>query len=254
MAEESLLVEEKEQESQSWYSEEQKELVEKQGWKGPTDVVRDYGELLKSASAKIKMPTPESSAEEISNFYARMGRPENPEGYEIDRPELPEGMAYDENFENTMRGIAHEIGITKAQMKNLVNAYNEYQIERFNTESAELTKTYEEGKAALQSDWKEDYKANLEVAKRACRELGGEDFVALLEENKIGNNPIFVKTFYNIGTKILNDTLIKGTQGGGEEKEEYKPAYPDSPEMYANDTSPEGEKARLYFTKRGHIY
>ena len=50
-----------------------------------------------------------------------------------------------------------------------------------------------------------------------------------------------MKNFFNIGQKLLNDTLIQGTVGGGDNKEAYVPAYPDSPGMYANDTTPEGE-------------
>jgi hypothetical protein len=240
--------------AENWYSDEHADLVTQQGWKGASDVLRDYSELQKSASGKVKLPTEESSAEEISAFYDKIRGVENAEGYEMPRPELPEGMTYDENFEKAIRDIAFEAGISKAQLKKLSEAYNKYQIEQFNTVTAELTKTYDEGQNALKAEWKDDYDANLEVAKRACRELGGDDFVALLESNKLGNNPVFIKTFHNIGLKILNDTLIQGTQGGGDKKDQYRPQYPDSPEMYATDTSPEGEKARLYFTQRGHVY
>lgn len=240
--------------TEPWYPEEHTELVTQQGWKQPGDAVRDYIELQKSASGKIKMPTEESSAEEISAFYDKIRGVENAEGYDMPRPELPEGMTYDENFEKVIRGIAFEAGISKAQLKILTEAYNKYQVEQFGIITAELTKTYDEGQKALKVEWKENYDTNLEVAKRACRELGGEDFMALLEQNKLGNNPVFIKTFHNIGLKILNDTIIKGTQGGGDKKGEWKPAYPDSPEMYANDTSENGERARLWFTQRGHIY
>lgn len=254
MAEEDTLLAEKQEKAQNWYADEHKELVEQQGWKQPGDAIRDYSELQKSASGKVKMPTPESSADEVSAFYDKIGRPVNSEGYELARPELPEGMTYDEGFEKAICSIAYEAGISKTQLQALSKAYNAYQVEQYNTITAELTKTFDEGKQALQSEWKDKYDANLEVAKRACRELGGEDFVALLETNKLGNNPVFIKTFHNIGLKILNDTLIQGTQAGGEKKDAWKPEYPDSPEMYATDTSPEGEKARLWFTQRGHIY
>lgn len=254
MVEENLLTETKDAGTQNWYPDEHKELVERTGWKDSGAALKSYTELEGMMSSRIKLPTPESSAEEVSAFYDKIGRPVNAEGYELTRPELPEGMTYDENFEKAVCSIAYEAGISKAQLQAIAKAYNEYQVEQFNTLTAELTKTFDEGKAALQSEWKDKYDANLEVARRACKELGGDDFVALLEENKIGNNPVFIKTFHNIGLKILNDTLIQGTQAGGEKKDDWKPAYPDSPEMYATDTSPEGEKARLWFTQRGHIY
>lgn len=237
-----------------WFPEEHKELVERTKWKSANDALNSYKELEGMMSSRAKIPTEESSADEISAFYDKIRGVENAEGYDMPKPDLPEGMTYDENFEKVIRGIAFEAGISKAQLKTLTEAYNKYQVEQFGIITAELTKTYDEGQKALKVEWKEDYDTNLEVAKRACRELGGEDFIALLESNKLGNNPVFIKTFHNIGLKILNDTIIKGTQGGGDKKDEWKPAYVDSPEMYANDTSPEGEKARLWFTQRGYIY
>jgi len=254
MAGEESLIADPPAEDTNWYPDEHAELVTKQGWTGSADVLRDYNELQKSASGKVKMPTPESSADEVSAFYDKIGRPVNAEGYELARPELPEGMTYDENFEKAMCGVAYEAGIPKAAMQAIVKAYNEFQVEQYNTVTAELTKTFDEVQNTLKADWKDKYDANLEVARRACKELGGDDFVALLESNKLGNNPVFIKTFHNIGLKILNDTLIQGTQGGGDKKDEWKPQYPDSPELYATDTSPDGEKARLWFTQKGHIY
>lgn len=241
-------------EEKSWYNEDQAELVTQQGWKNPSDVVRDYGELNKSASGKVKIPTEESSADEISAFYDKVRGVDNAEGYDMPKPELPEGMNYDENFEKIIRGIAFEAGISKAQLKTLSEAYNKYQIEQFDVQEGDLARTREVGRQVLQKEWKENYEVNSEVARRACTELCDDEFKALLKETKLGNHPVFMRNFYNIGTKILNDTLIKGKTGGGDDKDAYVPAYPDSPGMYANDTSPEGEKARLYFTQRGHIY
>lgn len=237
-----------------WYTEDQAELVTQQGWKQPSDAVRDYNELNKSASGKVRVPTAESSAEEISAFYAKIRGVDKAEDYEMPKPELPEGMTYDDNFEKVIRGIAFEAGISKAQLKTLSEAYNKYQIEQYGAFEAELTQTYETGRQALQKEWKENYEVNSEVAKRACAELCDDEFRALLLETKLGNNPVFMKNFYNIGTKLLNDTLIRGTQGGGNEKDAYVPAYPNSPGMYANDTTPEGERARLWHTQRGHVY
>ena len=240
--------------TEAWYADDYKEIVTQQGWKSPNDPIRDYTELQKSASGKVKIPSEESSAEEISAFYAKIRGVENPEGYDMPVPELPEGMGYDDKFEKVIRGLAFEAGISKAQLKTLSDAYNKYQIEQYNEYEAGFVRSVEEGKTVLQGEWKENYETNSAVAQRACTELCDDEFKALIKENRLGNHPVFMKNFYNIGLKILDDTLIQGTKGGGEKQDAYKPAYPDSPEMYATDTSPEGEKARLWHTARGHIY
>ena len=237
-------------ETTQWYSEEYKEVVSQKGWENADSVLKSYSELEKSTGSKIKLPTPESSKEEISAFYDKIGRPVNAEGYELARPDLPEGMTYDEGFEKAITAIAYEEGISKQQLQVLSKAFNEYQVNEFTNFSSELQRTQEEGERSLKEEWGAKYDENLEVAKRACKELGSDEFTQLLVESKIGNNPVFIKTFRDIGLKIMDDTLIRGASAD-KTKEEYKPQYPNSPEQYRNDTSEEGEKARAWFKARG---
>jgi len=241
----TLLADPAEKPPEPWFLEEQTDLVKQQGWKQPSDAVRDYGELQKSASSKIKLPSAESSAEEISAFYDKIRGVENPDGYEI--KDIPENVPRDEDMEALVRKVAYENGGQKHVVENMIKTY-------YDALSQSITQARVESENTLKAEWKENYDTNLEVAKRACRELGGEEFVGILENTGLGNNHIFIKAFHNIGLKILNDTLIKGEKVGSEKQDEYKPAYPDSPEMYATDTSPDGERARLWFTKRGYRY
>lgn len=248
----NLLTADPPQTTQPWHSSAYDELVEKKGWKGGDDALQSYNELETALGSRVKLPTPESSAEEISTFYKRLGCPENPDAYELEKPELPEGMTYDEAFEKAIRSIAYDEGLTKNQMHALHKAFNEYQVNKHNNFTAEMQRTREEGERLLKEGWGADYGKNLETAKRACQELGGDDFVTLLVESGLGNNPVMVKTFFGIGKKILSDTLIKGQGVKGEEG--YKPQYPNSPEQYATGDDEESKKARAYFEARGHTY
>ena len=205
------------------------------------DLAQGYLELEKSASSKIKLPAAESSEEELSAFYDKIGRPENPEGYEIT---LPEGETPDEEFITTMRNIAHKSGVPKIMFESLVKGYLEFLDGR-------LHRSQEEGERTLHQDWGANYDANLAIAQRACKHFGGDDFVKLMKDTGLGNHPVFVKTFLEIGKVNLDDTLIKGAPTG---KEEYVPKYKDSPEMYATGEDEESKKARAYFEARGHKY
>jgi hypothetical protein len=147
---------------------------------------------------------------------------------------MPEGMTYDQKFEMAMRGIAHEVGITQAQMKTLVKAFNDYQIGAFNEHITELNRSREEGERALKESWATDYDANVQIAQRALKELvSDEAFIKLIEDSKLGNNPVFVKGWHEIGKKMLNDTYVKSeAQTETKKDDDYKPANPASPEMY----------------------
>ncbi len=220
---------------------EYKPLIETKGWNDSNAVIKSYQELEKTMGSRIKIPDESSSEEERSNFYIRLGRPENAEGYEVN---VPETFPRDEEFENTMRNIAFKTGAPKAQFEALVKGYYEFI-------DAKLKKTEEEGEKNLRESWKSDYDQNIEVAKRAFKQFGGDEFTDLLVKTRLGNHPAVVKAFYEIGKTSMDDTLIRGTQTT---EEEYVPQFKDSPEMYRNGEDEESKKARAYFQARGIKY
>jgi hypothetical protein len=229
----------------SWYAEEQAELVNRQGWKNPSEAVRDYGELLKSASGKVKLPGENSSPDEISNFYKKngplLGVPDTPDGYEI--KDVPDDIPRDETLEGKLKQWAHEQHIPKASFETVIrNYYREIGEMRAQARS--------EGETTLKAEWKDNYGTNLEIAKRFAKE-GGDEFLNFLENTGIGNHPTIIKAFFNYGQKILSDSLIKGEATGEKDEAGWQPTYPNSPEMYAQMTSEEGEKARAWFESRG---
>lgn len=218
-----------------------KPLVETKGWNSQNDVLKSYAELEKAMGSRVKIPDESSSEEERSNFYIRLGRPENADGYEVN---VPDTIPRDEEFENTMRNIAFKAGAPKAQFEEMVKGYYDFL-------DAKLKKTEEEGEKALRDTWKSDYDQNIEVAKRTFKQFGGDELAELLVKTRLGNHPALVKAFYEIGKLNMDDNLIKGTQT---QTETYVPKYPKSPEMYRNGDDEESKKARAYFEAKGFKY
>jgi hypothetical protein len=236
-------------EQTNWYPDEYKDLVTQRGWTEPAGVLKSYKELDSEMGGRIKMPTPESSAEEVSAFYAKIGRPENPDGYEI--KDVPENVPRDEMIESLMRKVAFDSGIPKAAFEAQVKNY-------FDAMSQSIAQAEAAGDAELQKTWGAAYKANSAIVQRACDELIPdeklhEEFTDLIKRAGLRNNPVFANVFLGIGTKILDDTLVKG-EAGGEEKKDYVPKNVNSPEMYANGDDDESKKARAYFRAKGHVY
>lgn len=234
---------------ENWYPDEYKDIVAQRGWSGSGDVLKSYVNLDKEMGGRTKIPTPESSAEEVSAFYAKIGRPENPDGYEI--KDVPENVPRDEMIEALMRKVAFDSGVPKVAFEAQVKSY-------FDAMSQSITQAEDAGDAELQKTWGAAYKANSAIVQRACDELIPdeklhEEFADLVKRMGLRNNPVFANVFLGIGTKILDDSLIKG-EGGGEEKEGYKPQYLNSPEQYATGDDEESKKARAYFRAKGHTY
>ena len=88
--------------------------------------IKDVGNLAKSyingqkliGKNRIALPDEKATDEEMSAFYSQVGRPEKSDGYQFgDRPELPEGMEYDEGFETQFKDMAYQSGLSAKQAK-----------------------------------------------------------------------------------------------------------------------------------------
>lgn len=228
------------------------------GFTNKNELAKGYGELYSKMGTAVQIPDEKTAPEEIAAFYRKIGCPETKDGYESFKPaEIPEGMAYDEEFEMTMRGIAHEANISKSQMTKLVKAYNDYQIATFGKVRDENLRLTAEGETALKESWAGDYEKNFEITERACTELIPNEelraqFAELVTTKGLKNNPVFAEVFLGIGKSMLDDTLTKGQPPT--KVPDYVPSSPNSPGMYEYGDSEECKKARTYFRAKGHQY
>ncbi len=227
----------------AWHSDENAELVTQQGWKDPNDVIRDYSELQKSASGGVKIPTDESSPEELSAFYTKIGVPENKDGYEV---EVPENVPMSQEMVSKLRGWALEAGTPKIAFDTVLKNYLQEM-------SEQVTRSVEVAKAELREEWKNDYDVNFEMADRFVTHECSDEFRLALIETGLNNHPVFVREFLSLAKKTATDKLIKGDTKG-EKKEGYVPRYKDDPEMYRTGDDEESQKARQYFIDKGHVY
>ncbi len=248
-SQESLLTQEasvdNSQEVTQWYGESSKALVESKGWKTADDALKSYTELEKTFSGRTKMPTPESSAEEIRAFYQKTGCPENPEGYEVGG--LPEDMPEflrDEGVEKAMAKIAYDQGVSKQAFESIVKGFYE-------KANADLRASKTQGEQSLREQHQDKYNEVLNGANRFFDSCS-EEFCALVKATGLANHPVFINEFNTKGKQTMSDTLVKGGEAKGDKK--YAPAYPDSPDMYKEGDDEESAKARAYFIARGHKY
>jgi len=219
----------------------------------PTSLANSYLEMEKMNSGRVKIPGTESTPEEKGAFYQKLGRPDNAEGYNL--PALPEGQTYDEALINNMRGVAFESGVSDAQFSGLVSKFVQAQGEVAEAQLAANNAESEATVSELQTEWQGDYDKNLEVSKRALRELVADDMreplINLITEKNLDNNKLFVKFLHSVGSKTLDDTFVKGDPAQPKVEEGYVPKYVNSPSMYKNDESEDGVKAKAYFASKG---
>jgi len=223
--------------------------------KGISDIATSFLELERMDSGKIKMPNEESSSEEKSAFYQKLGTPLNTDGYT--NPTLKEGQTFDEAFLGEMKSTALESNVSAPAFEKLVEKYMFIQEQAEEAKVAAQNAEAETTTQALQGDWKADFDKNLEISRRGMREVLPEairePFIELMKEKNLDNNEIFIRGFKAIGDKMLDDTFVKGTQVKKEEGD-YTPKYPKSPEMYKGGDDEESIKGRAWHTARGYSY
>jgi hypothetical protein len=137
--------------------------------------------------------------------------PDKPEAYEI---AVPDGLPKDENFLTGFKSVAHQAKLTQEQVKTVTDWWNGLQLGAVQ----QAGKAQEEAITALRGEWKGDFDKNLESAKTALKRFGGDELTAYLEDTRLGDNPILIKAFKNIGEAISEDSFVGGKSKPNEVK------------------------------------
>jgi hypothetical protein len=189
-----------------------KQLVETKGYKSPADVVQAYAHAQRAIGAD-KIPLPKDGVwDDVAR--SKLGIPKSAEGYQLRRPDLPHGVAYDEAFEKAALPVAHKLGLTPQQVQGLLDFYAGHQGQAFQTALRGRSGEETQSIAALQQEWGGSYDAKVSAAARAARYFGGQGLVNFLNESGMGNNTELVRTFAKIGSMMTEDTLKIGKSQG----------------------------------------
>ena len=125
------------------------------------EIVKSYGELEKMMGKKtegmIRLPSDASTPEEISSYRAAMGIPESADGYEIDAPELPDGVDWDASALDPFKAVAMAEGITPKALNALVAKQFEVEAGMREAQDAEILAQNQ----ALINEWGDGYAGRL---------------------------------------------------------------------------------------------
>lgn len=146
----------------------------------------------------VKLPTAESTPEEIQAFYVAQGVPETPDAYEITPPVMPEGFDWNPDaISASIKEAAHKNGVTPQALSALVQAQAQVEAEQI----AEYHAQEEAAIAALKTEWGGNYDKNVMLATKAAG-AGG-----LAPDNPILGNPDVQRVLANLGAKISEGSL-----------------------------------------------
>ena len=185
---------------------------------GYVDITTKYGEAGKKIAdyeGKMKealfIPGDDAADDVKAAFYNKLGRPETPDKYSFKKPEdWPKDLPYDENFEKGFRDFVHKAGITDKSASQMYGWYTGIVREAAKKDLEMRQAALTEGNKAMQAEWKDKFDENSTITARAVKAFGGDDLKKYLDESGLGNNPVLVKTFFNIGRAMMEDKFVEG--------------------------------------------
>lgn len=203
------------------------------GWSKAADAQSAFVEAAKAhraaesrlgapADKLLRLPD-QMDGEWWSKHKATLGVPETPEGYQIERPQMPQGLPWDERFEVEARKAFHAAGAPPHVVKAAVDFYAAQTAAAFAADQKALHGAQETLMQELQASWGASAQANTETAKTAFQtfaKLAGvegpaaEGLAARISQ-AMGGDALMLRMFHKIGEAAREDGLKGGGLGAG---------------------------------------
>lgn len=181
----------------------------------------NYGALeSKIGMDTVKAPVAGATPEFLAEHKEALGVPPEPSGYEYERPELPDGVEWDEKGEEAVRKWAHERNLPPELFKDAMDFAVEQRMAQGTQTAEQVSANNEKFQEALAKEWGGDKARNIEIAQNAVAALGLGDVmvkgeggaqVPLLDkiDAELGS-PGVMQLMKAIGEKMKGAELITG--------------------------------------------
>lgn len=157
---------------------------------------KDFPALLKGAAdtkralhakteGMVKLPTAESSDEDLTAYREITGVPPSADKYEFTRRELPEGMAYDEESMNSFKELFHSKNVSNEAAQEFVTAFDAYETAKEEKMVTMLAEQQVTDDKAANDAFDAKHKDQSEAVRKASREaMAALEFTPVVEALK----------------------------------------------------------------------
>jgi|TARA_R100000458_G_scaffold22965_1_gene20533 hypothetical protein len=174
--------------------------------------IKDVPTLAKSyihaqrmvGAEKIAIPSKTATDDDWGVVYSRLGRPDDPTGYDI----KADGQIITEDNVSSIKDTFHKIGLNNNQAEKLLDWYggtikSSLEAQQQNGE-LEAAAQIDNAEKALRQEWGKAYDQRLSTANTMAEKFGFSELLEQADSNgqKLGNNPNFIKAIYNISEAV----------------------------------------------------
>lgn len=185
--------------------------------KSVEDLAKEHINVQKLiGTEKLPAPKDDWTPEQFNDFYTKLGRPSDPKDYDLAGVERPEGLPWDDGFQESMVAAMHSAGMNSKQVKAVLGAYIESVGGQYDSAMGQMQQTREEGIQNLRNEWGRSFDSQIDLAKRAFMAGAGESYedvasMTLSDGTKLGDHPQIIKAFAALGGKMSEHGLVGGT-------------------------------------------
>lgn len=191
--------------------------------------INDIGALAKSyvhaqqmiGADKVVLPSKSATEDEWTEFYNKLGRPESPDGYQLEVDGLPEGTEPNQQMLDWFKQTAHQAGMTPQQAQHMLRAYNELTANEYGMTQQQAEMRVAEVETTLKREFGEAFDDKMALANGVLAEFGNPDIaeVQLSDGTFLGDNPEVIRMLANLGTyireRVGEDSLLGVQTSGG---------------------------------------
>jgi len=151
--------------------------------------------------------------------------PQAPEAYELDYG-LQEGI--DPHVDRQFRQFAHENGVSGEMAQKLVDFHNNLEAARYQDHQTQ-TGEWERQTRSMPGWHGNNYRKNMGVANKALQAFASPALAKMIRESGYACHPEVVKTFYNVGRRLTEDSYVDSSRNTGRKKTIGEILYPNQP-------------------------
>lgn len=193
------------------FNDDLKGYIQNKGFKDPgvlAESYRNYEKLMGVPQDLIvKKPKDFNDKAAVNEYYAKLGRPEKPDGYGIDAPE-----GGNKELAEWAKNEFHSLGLTSQQGKELFAKWNA-KAEAMTTAQVEAAKlAYQADESNLKKTWGAAYDQNTLVARQGAAKFGVDASVIESLERQIGYQKT-MEFFHKIGAATGEHAFVGGGSG-----------------------------------------
>jgi len=183
---------------------------------------QSYKDLKGSSEGMVKLPTKESSAEELQGFFKKLGKPDRAEDYDVKPIEAGDEIEGSQEFVDGFKAQAFKLNLSKGQTEQLYNWFIEGVKKNYDLQAETFKKESADAHKKLRDLWGADYSKKMDNAKKVILKYAPDDLKEELKKSDFKNDPQLLVLLSRIGDAIGEDVLIAGTTSTGPVTEEEK--------------------------------